>query len=142
MGPTVHNRGKRPLDFDAVLLRIEDIAVLKPTFLQMGSCSKLALDDLDEAGGGAAVDVDAGIKILDRTRIGARSNREARGQDAHLARARGIDRGTGPRRYDADHGDGKQLLRDAKPRCGRRVAGDDHDLDIALSKPTARLHDE
>ncbi len=91
------------------------------------------------ARGGTSVHIHTRIQILDGARVGAGSNGERRGEHAHLARARGVDGGACARRDHADHRHGQHLLSDAQACRGGGVARDDHDLDLVLGEPPARL---
>ena len=105
----------------------------------MRARGELVLDDLDKARGRTAIYVNTGIQVLNGTRVGARANGEVGGEHAHAARAGAVDCRTGARCDHADHGDVEHLLGQAQSRSGRRVAGDDHDLDVVPRQPTARL---
>ena len=119
--------------------RIKNILVLEPLLLQMRARGELVLDNLDKARGRAAIHVHAGIQVLDGARVGARADGEVGGEHAHTARAGAVDGGTRARRDYANHGDIEHLLSQAKRRCRRRIAGDDHDLDVVSRKPAPRL---
>ena len=119
--------------------RVEHVLVLEPALLKMRAGRKLVLHDLDKTGGGASVDVDTRIEVLDRARVCAGPDGEVGGEHAHLARARGVDGGARSRGDHADNGHVERLLRDAPGGSRRRVAGDDQDLDAVVRKPTPRL---
>ena len=119
--------------------RIEDVLVLKPLFLQMCTRGELVFDNLDKARGRTAVYIDAGIQVLNGARVGARANGEVGGEHAHATRAGAVDRRTGTRRDHTDDGNVEHLLGQTQGRSGRRVASDDHNLDVVLRKPTTRL---
>ena len=119
--------------------RIKNVLVLEPLLLQMRARCELMLDDLDKTRGRAAVHINTGIQILDRARIGARTNGEVGGEHAHAARAGAVDGSSCARCDHTDDGDIEHLLGQTQGRSGRRIAGDDHDLDVVLRQPTARL---
>ena len=110
--------------------RIKNILVLEPLLLQMRARGELVLDDLDKARSRAAIHIDTSIQILDGARVGARANGEIGGEHAHATRTRAVDGGARARGDHADHGNVEHLLSQTQGRGGRRVAGDDHDLNV------------
>ena len=67
----VAQRLNRGTDQRAYGRRIKDVLVLEPLLLQMRALGELVLNDLDKARGRAAVYVDAGIQVLNGTRVSA-----------------------------------------------------------------------
>ncbi len=67
------------------------------------------------------------------------NTKERTSSSGRLARTRGGDGGACARRDHTDHRRGQHLLSDAQTRRGGGVARDDHDLDLVLGEPPARL---
>ena len=67
----VAQRFNRGTDQRAYGRRIKDVLVLEPLLLQMCARGELVLNDLDKTRGRAAVYVDAGIQVLNGTRVSA-----------------------------------------------------------------------
>ena len=110
--------------------------------LDLGPGEEARLDHRHERRGGVLVDLDGRVLLLDRLEVGVRAD-GGRGRDHADPPDPGRQGGRGG--AGPDHAEDRQRVAPAQVGQGdrgRRVAGDDHGLDVALDEPVEGLPGE